>query len=155
MAIRACALLLAVGGALVVTPGGVAGQGQEVGGVAGDVMIPPPRELATSTPAASGLGPGGATAGLMTMAAYRAAVENVVAQVRARVMTEREARTQLGDFTVSLLVRAGVVSFGDGGEQVEASRAGPAGVANYFADSTHLADPSRTKSYFQRHPRHF
>ena len=67
MAIRACALLLAVGGAMVVAPGGVAGQGQEIGGVAGDVMIPPPRELATSTRAASGLGPGEATAGRKTL----------------------------------------------------------------------------------------
>lgn len=105
--IRACVLLLVIGGAVLVAPGGMAGQE-----VAGDVMIPPPRELATSTPAASGLGTGSGTAGLETMAAYRTAVENVVAQVRSGTVSESQAREQLGDVIVSLLIKAGVVSFG-------------------------------------------
>ena len=107
MTIRACVLLLVIGGAVLVAPGGMAGQE-----VAGDVMIPPPRELATSTPAASGLGTGSGTAGLETMAAYRTAVENVVAQVRSGTVSESQAREQLGDVIVSLLIKAGVVSFG-------------------------------------------
>ena len=104
MAIRVCALILVVGGGLLAGAGAVAGQE-----VAGDVMIPPPRELATSTRAASGLGPGDGTVGVESMAAYRSALEDVVAQVRSGSMSEAQAREQLGDFTVSLLVKAEVV----------------------------------------------
>ena len=46
------------------------------------------------------------------MAAYRTAVENVVAQVRSGTVSESQAREQLGDVIVSLLIKAGVVSFG-------------------------------------------
>lgn len=118
MTTRAWVLLLAVGAAMLVAPDGAVGQE-----VAGDVMIPPPRELATSTPAAGGLGAGVATLGVETMAAYRAAFEDVVAQVRSGAMSERETRAQLGDFTVSLLMKAGVVSFGNGREPAKASGA--------------------------------
>ena len=107
--LKACTLIPVVAGAFLITSGRVAGQE-----VAGDVMIPPPRELAVSTSAASGLRPGQGTAGVETMAAYRAAVERVVSQVQSGSMSEAEAREQLGDFTVSLLIKAGVVSFGDG-----------------------------------------
>ena len=124
--IRACVLLLVIGGAVVLAPGSAAGQGQEVGGVAGDVMIPPPRELATSTPVASGLGMGRGTSGLETLAAYRAAVENVVAQVRSGTMRESEAREQVGEVIVSLLMKAGVVSFGGGGPRPRQANVGSA-----------------------------
>ena len=117
--IRAFVLLLVIGGAVIAAPGGVVGQE-----VAGDVMIPPPRELATSTSAASGLGMGRGTSGLETMAAYRTAVENVVAQVRSGTMSESEAREQVGDVIVSLLIKAGVMSFRGGGALGEASSVG-------------------------------
>lgn len=103
---RSCAAALLIGGALVLLPGQVAGQE-----VAGDVMIPPPREMVSSTAAASGLGTGDATAGAETMAEYRAALESVVEQVRAGTMGEGDTRKQLGDVVVSLLVRAGVLTF--------------------------------------------
>ncbi len=95
-----------IAGALVL-PGRAAGQE-----VAGDVMIPPPREMVTSTVAASGLGGGDATVDVSTMDAHRAAIQGVLTQVRAGTMGESEAREQLGDFVVSLLIRSGVLSFG-------------------------------------------
>ena len=97
-----------IGGVTVLLPGRIAGQE-----VAGDVMIPPPRVLVTSTGPASGLGRGEATDGIVAMDEYRAAIEGVVARARAGTMGEGEAREQLGDVMVSLLVKAGVLRVED------------------------------------------
>lgn len=82
--------------------------GQEVNG---DVKIPAPRAVAVMTPAASGLGGGTATSGAASPEGYEAAIRGTIAAVRSGAVGEAEARAQLGDFTVSLLVRAGVISF--------------------------------------------
>ena len=79
-------------------------------------MMPPPREMVSGMPKASGLGPGDATLGVRTMAAYRTPLESVVAEVRAGTMGESDARIELGDVLVSLLVKGGVLVFeGRGG----------------------------------------
>ena len=119
MSIRGAVVLSVVGSCLLFPP--LPARGQEV---SGDVKIPPPREVVIFTPAASGRGDGEATARVTTRDAYQAAINTTVTQVLSGSIGEAEARAQLGDFTVSLLVKAGVISFGDSSErQLKRARA--------------------------------
>lgn len=107
MSLRFAVAMSIVGSALLVSSGGL--HGQEV---YSDVKIPPPREVVTSVPAATGFGGGQATAGVATAQAFQAAVLTTVADVQAGSIGEVQARSQLGNFTASLLVKAGLLSFG-------------------------------------------
>ncbi len=76
-----------------------------------DVKIPPPREVVISAPGVTGL-LGGQNG---TDAVLGQAFQAGVAQSNAGMMTEVQARGQMGDFMVSLLVKAGVITFGSVG----------------------------------------
>ena len=109
MSLRSAVAMSMVGSALLISSGGLLGQE-----VNSDVKIPPPREIVTSAPAATGFGGGQATAGAATLQALQAAIQTTVAQVQTGSIGENQVRAQLGNFTVSLLVKAGVLSFGGG-----------------------------------------
>ena len=94
-----CAALL--GTALLLGPRPT--QGQETGS---DVQMPSPRIVAS--PAALGLQ---ASAAAPTALAFAAAVQATVTQALGDPLGERHARTQLGDFRTSILIRAGVLAF--------------------------------------------
>ncbi|GMR14023.1 MAG: hypothetical protein BMS9Abin29_2251 [Gemmatimonadota bacterium] len=79
-------------------------QGQETGS---DVHMPPPRIVVSSV--ALGLQTAGAAP---TAQAFAARVQQTVAQTRGDPRGESRARTQLGDFRASILIKAGVLSFG-------------------------------------------
>ena len=79
-------------------------RGQEVNS---DVMIPPPRELVTGTPAISGLFIG--TEALFTSEGEQ--FGDAVARASQGRLSEGETRDELGDFMTSLLVRGGIVAF--------------------------------------------
>lgn len=116
MLIRGAVVLSVVGSCLLSPP--PQAHGQEV---SGDVKIPPLREVVIATPAASGRGGGEATATVTTREAYQAAIRTTVSRVLSGSIDEAEARAQLGDFTVSLLVKAGVISFDDSSERQRVS----------------------------------
>ncbi len=76
-----------------------------------DVKIPPPREVVISSPGVTGLLGAQNVTGIVPGLALQAAV----AQSNAGTMTEIQARGQMGDFMVSLLMKAGVITFGSVG----------------------------------------
>ncbi len=95
-----CAVLL--GTALFLGPR--ATHGQETGS---DVHMPPPRIVVSS--AALGLQAAGATP---TAQAFAAVVQATVTQTLGDPLGRAHARTQLGDFRTSILIKAGVLTFG-------------------------------------------
>jgi hypothetical protein len=78
-------------------------QGQETGS---DVHMPPPRIVVSST--ALGLRAAGAAP---TAQAFAAAVQATVTQTLGDPLGETRARTRLGDFRTSILIKAGVLAF--------------------------------------------
>ncbi len=96
---RMCAALL--GTALLLGPRPT--QGQETGS---DVQMPSPRIVASS----AGLGLQAAVAA-PTAQAFAAAVQATVTQALGDPLGETHARTQLGDFRTSILIKAGVLAF--------------------------------------------
>ncbi len=95
-----CAALL--GTALLLGPRPT--QGQETGS---DVHMPPPRIIVS--PAALSLQ---AAAASPTAQAFAAAVQATVAQALGDPLGKLHARTRLGDFRTSILIKAGVLTFG-------------------------------------------
>ena len=95
--------------------------GQEV---AGDVMMPPARELVSS--AGVSRGPEDGATGSETMVEFRAAIATVLAGVRTGTMSEREARARLGDIIVSLLVKRRALVFNVPPPAMRAAAADPA-----------------------------
>ncbi len=76
-----------------------------------DVKIPPPREVVISAPGVTGLLGGQNGTGIVLSQAFQA----TVVQSNSGTMTEVQARGQMGDFMVSLLMKAGVITFGSVG----------------------------------------
>ncbi len=79
-------------------------RGQEVNS---DVKIPPPREIVAGAMAGSGLFSGAVSFLVVPDQVF----QGVVARAASGTVSERETRDELGDFTASLLVRAGIISF--------------------------------------------
>ena len=100
-----------------------------------DVKIPPPREVVISSPGVTGLLGGQNGTDVVLGQALQAAV----AQSNAGTMTEIRARGQMGDFMVSLLMKAGVITFGSVGAPRAASDPGaPAGARPAWRGSAPL-----------------
>ncbi|MFV2007286.1 MAG: hypothetical protein ACC667_07555 [Longimicrobiales bacterium] len=78
-------------------------RGQETGS---DVHMPPPRIVVSST--SLGLRAAGAAT---TAQAFAAAVQATVTQTLGDPLGEAHARTRLGDFRTSILIKAGVLAF--------------------------------------------
>ena len=78
-------------------------QGQETGS---DVHMPPPRIVVSSSALLLQ-----AAAAAPTAQAFAAAVQATVTQALGDPLGETHARTQLGDFRTSILIKAGVLAF--------------------------------------------
>ena len=90
-------VMVTAGSLLAVT--GPAG-GQEVNS---DVSMPPPREIVTTMPVASGLFVGPASAEIQVF-------QGALAEAVVGDLNEAEAREAVGDFMASLLIRAGIIA---------------------------------------------
>ena len=102
-----------------------------------DVKIPPPREVVINAPTVGGLFANQSGPATVTGQALQA----TATQAGSGTLTEDQAREQIGDFMVSLLMKAGSVSFGNlASEQAAGSeRASTAGVRPVWVGSVPLA----------------
>lgn len=100
-----------------------------------DVKIPPPREVVISAPGVTGLLGGQNGTGLVSGQAFQAAV----AQSNAGTITEIQARGQMGDFMISLLMKAGVITFSSvGAPRANSDTDAPAGARPAWLGSAPL-----------------
>ena len=114
---------------LVIIAGGL--NAQEVNS---DVKVPPPREVVISAPRVGLFGGQGGT-DVATGQAFQA----TLTPTSAGTMTRGEARGQVGDFMVSLLMKAGLVSFDNVAARTAGSQSGsPEGVRPAWLGSVPL-----------------
>lgn len=109
-------LFIVTAGSLLAFTGPV--RGQEVNS---DVNIPPPRELVSGATAVNGLLGG-------TELLFRSSdriFQGSSVQGGVGILNEEETRAELGDFMTSLLVRAGIISFGRPAAPLAASGKNP------------------------------
>ena len=78
--------------------------------VAGDIKIPPPRELVTATPAVGGIHTGPTST--FGVAGLGPVFQGAASQAALGALSEKETRDRLGHFMTSLLVREGIITFG-------------------------------------------
>ena len=90
-----------LGAALVSAP--LVAHGQETGS---DVQMPAPRIIVASSTLALGAAP------MPTAQAFAAAVQATVTRSLVNPRGEAQVRAQLGDFRTSILIKAGVLTFG-------------------------------------------
>ena len=101
-----------------------------------DVKIPPPREVVINAPTVGGLFAGQGGPASITGQALQA----TATQASSGTLTEDQAREQIGDFMVSLLMKAGVVSFRTAATQAAASESeSPAGARPAWVGAVPLA----------------
>ena len=84
-----------------------------------DVKIPPPREVVISAPRVGVFGGQGGTD-----LAIGQAFQATLTPTNAGTMTQGQARGQIGDFMVSLLMKAGMVSFDNVAARTAGSQSG-------------------------------
>jgi hypothetical protein len=77
--------------------------------VASDIKIPPPSEMVIGAPAVGGIATGPAST--FGVAGLGQVFQGAASQAALGLLTEAEARSSLGPFMTSLLVREGVVTF--------------------------------------------
>ena len=89
-----------------------AAAGQTPGETGSDVHVASVTAIVSSVSLALVAGPATAAAAAPTAQAFAAAVQITVAQVQVDPRGEPQARSQLGNFRTSILMRAGVLTFG-------------------------------------------
>ena len=87
------------------------GVAQTPGETGSDVQVASVTAIVSSVSLALVAGPAAAAAAAPTPQAFAAAVQVTVAQVQVNPGGEPQARSQLGDFRTSILIRAGVLTF--------------------------------------------
>jgi hypothetical protein len=111
--------------------------GQETGS---DVQVVTGAEVVSSASFALVAGPAAAAAAAATPQAFAIAVQAAITSVLVASGGESQARTQLGDFRTSILMKAGVLAF-DGARAAQAAQAPPTSPTSRIE----LEDPNERK----------